>query len=171
MAKNILLTLISSLPNTVEPTPNRKIQERDKSRRCLFSVGMQPLIRIPIYFVSSYLFSFPFEACQTQAVNLANSNIHSDKRFTASSFLANNEPYKARLRNTLGAWLPSSNNNTNDYLEVELGDVFFICAVATQGHPLDDQGTISFKLHLFLRNWITYKENNSEKVWQAVKPL
>ena len=108
---------------------------------------MQPLIRIPIYFVSSYLFSFPFEACQTQAVNLANSNIHSDKRFTASSFLANNEPYKARLRNALGAWLPSDNNNVNDYLEV----------VATQGHPLDDQGTISFKLHLFLGNWITYK--------------
>ena len=95
---------------------------------------------------------------------MANSNIHSDKRFTASSFLANNEPYKARLRNTLGAWLPSSNNNTNDYLEVELGDVFFICAVATQGHPLRKQWTRSYKLHLFLRNWITYKENNSEKV-------
>ena len=105
-----------------------------------------------------------FEACQTQAINLANSNIHSDKRFTASSFLANNEPYKARLRNTLGAWLPNSNNNTNDYLEVELGDVFFICAVATQGHPLRRQWTKSYKLHLFLRNWITYKENNSEKI-------
>ncbi|CAH3033094.1 unnamed protein product [Pocillopora meandrina] len=106
-------------------------------------------------------------ACQTQAVNLANSNIHLDKRFTASSFLANNEPYKARLRNTLGAWLPSSNNNTNDYLEVELGDVFFICAVATQGHPLRRQWTKSYKLHLFLRNWITYKENNSEKIFSG----
>ncbi|CAH3033097.1 unnamed protein product, partial [Pocillopora meandrina] len=106
-------------------------------------------------------------ACQTQAVNLANSNIHSDKRFTASSFLANNEPYKARLRNTLGAWLPSSNNNTNDYLEVELGDVFFICAVATQGHPRRKQWTKSYKLHLFLRNWITYKENNSEKIFSG----
>ena len=127
-------------------------------------MGMRLSIRIPIYYLSPYLFSFPFEACQTQAINLANSNIHSDKRFTASSFLANNKPYKARLRNTLGAWLPSSNKNANDYLEVELGDVFFICAVATQGHPLRRQWTKSYKLHLFLRNWITYKENNSEKV-------
>ena len=144
--------------------PTAKLESEIREERWLFLVGMWPLIRIPIYYVSPYLFSFPFEACQTQAVNLANSNIHSDKRFTASSFLANNEPYKARLRNTLGAWLPSSNNNTNDYLEVELGDVFFICAVATQGHPLRRQWTRSYKLHLFLRNWITYKENNSEKV-------
>ena len=144
--------------------PTAKFGSEIREERWLFLVGIRLSIRIPIYYVSPYLFSFPFEACQTQAINLANSNIHSDKRFTASSFLANNKPYKARLRNTLGAWLPSSNKNANDYLEVELGDVFFICAVATQGHPLRRQWTKSYKLHLFLRNWITYKENNSEKV-------
>ena len=158
------MTLILSLLNTVEPFPNSKIRERDKRRKVTVLSGDAAVDKDSNLLCFPLSVFFPFEACQTQAVNLANSNIHSDKRFTASSFLANNEPHKARLRNTLGAWLPSSNNNTNDYLEVELGDVFFICAVATQGHPLRRQWTKSYKLHLFLRNWITYKENNSEKV-------
>lgn len=111
---------------------------------------------------SSSYFYFSFEACQTQAVLSVGS--YSDKSFRASSFLATNEPYKARLRNTIGAWLPNDNNNADDYLEIELGDVFFICAVATQGHPYREEWTKSYKMRLFLKNWITFKENNVEKV-------
>ena len=75
-----------------------------------------------------------------------------------------NEPYQARLRNSAGAWRPRNDYNTDDYLEIQLGDVFFICAVATQGSPEDDEWTKSYRLHLFLENWNIYKENSTDKV-------
>ena len=64
----------------------------------------------------------------------------------------------------MGAWSPNNNSNADDYLEINLGDVFFICAVATQGNPISYEWTKSYKLHLLLGDWIIYKENNTEKV-------
>lgn len=107
---------------------------------------------------------FAFEAFKAQAVNLASSYKHPDKNFAAPSFRAGNEPFEARLSNSMGAWLPCDTNNTDDYLEIELGDVFFICAAATQGHPHRQEWVKSYKLHLFLRNWIIYKAKNTKRV-------
>ena len=84
-------------------------------------------------------------------------------RFSASSSRLGDEPDRGRL-NGEAAWSPSNNNDTDDYLQIDLGDMFFICAVATQGHPLRDEWTTSYKLLTFLTHWITYKENNTEKV-------
>ena len=75
-----------------------------------------------------------------------------------------NEPYKARLRSSTGAWRPRNDYDSDDYLEIDLEDTFFICAVATQGNPKADEWTKSYKLHLFLENWNIYKENSTEKV-------
>lgn len=74
------------------------------------------------------------------------------------------KPYKARLKSSSGAWSPSNDENADDYLEINLGDVYFICAVATQGHPNEDAWTKSYELYLFLEYWIRYKENNTQKV-------
>ena len=100
-------------------------------------------------------------ACQTEPVGVANRLLPNS--FSASSLRLGDEPYKGRL-NGEGAWSPSSNNNTNDYLQINLGDVYFICAVATQGHPLRDEWTSSYKLYLLLASWTVYKENDTEKV-------
>ena len=100
---------------------------------------------------------------------MADHNIHPNKRFSASSSRLGGEPYEGRLWNNMGAWSPSNNNNADDYLEINLADDFFICAVATQGNPKSDEWTKTYKLHLFLEDWIIYKENNTEKVCKKCK--
>ena len=74
-----------------------------------------------------------------------------------------NEPDQGRL-NEAGAWSPSNNNDTDDYLQVNLEDAFYIFAIATQGNPQSDEWTTSYKLHILKNDWIIYKENNAEKV-------
>ena len=95
---------------------------------------------------------------------MADRTIFPDTSFSASSFRQRGEPYQGRLNYNMGAWSPSNNNNADDYLEINLGDVFFICAVATQGHADGNEWTKSYKLHLLLTDWIIYKENKTEKV-------
>ena len=104
-------------------------------------------------------------ACQIQALGLASSYAFPDSKFSASSSRSNHEASKARL-NGFGAWTPSTNNDPNDYLQVDLQYEFFICAVATQGNPNADEWTLKYKLLFSLNNtdWVTYQENNADKV-------
>ncbi|XP_068675665.1 cell adhesion molecule DSCAML1-like [Montipora foliosa] len=66
-----------------------------------------------------------------------------------------------------GAWLPSTERNVSDFLQINLGYEFYICAVATQGKPAADQWTTKYMIHTSLDNvtWMTYKENGTEKVF------
>jgi len=79
--------------------------------------------------------------------------------------MSSHEASKARL-NGAGAWSPSTIDNSNDYLQVDLQNEFFICAVATQGNPNADQWTLKYKLLVSLNNtnWVAYQENNADKV-------
>ena len=56
--------------------------------------------------------------------------------------------------------------NETDYLQINLHYEFFICAVATQGYSDGNFWTTKYKLLLSLNNntWITYQENNRDKV-------
>ena len=79
------------------------------------------------------------------------------------------EPEKGRLHGD-SAWSPSNNNNPNDYLQIDLQYEFFICAVATQGHPSSNFWTTKYKL-LFSVNgidWPIYKDNGKDKVCNAI---
>ena len=96
---------------------------------------------------------------------MANTNIFPEKSFSASSSREGDEPNNARLRSGMGAWSPRDNSNADDYLEINLRNVFFICAVATQGSPHHEEWTKSYKLYLFLEDWMIYEENDTEKVW------
>ena len=100
------------------------------------------------------------EACQAQAIGVEDRL--PDKSFSASSSRLGDEPHKGRL-NGDGAWSPNSYNDA-EFLQIDLGDMFFICAVATQGHPRRDEWTTSYKLHLLRTEWIIYKDNSTEKV-------
>ena len=98
------------------------------------------------------------------SVGVSNSSIIYDQRFSASSSsssLASN----GRL-NGASAWIPSSNNNSNDYLQIDLGSVYVVCAVATQGNPSANDWTETYKLKTSLdnMNWQWYQENNAVKV-------
>ena len=103
-----------------------------------------------------------------QAIGLASRDTVPDSSFSATSEYSN--IYKAsngRLNGT-HAWIPSG-NNANDYLQIDLGYEFIICAVATQGNGKvhgTNEWTTKYKIQLSLDGtiFVTYKGNNVEKV-------
>ena len=96
---------------------------------------------------------------------MASSDAIPDNSFSARTHRSGNEASKGRL-NRDGAWSPSGNNDADDYLQIDLKDQFFICAVATQGSSSDDHWTTMYKLSYSLENlnWLTYQENDIDKV-------
>ena len=103
-----------------------------------------------------------------QAIGLASRDTVPDSSFSATSEFS--VPYKAsngRLNGT-SAWIPTGNNNANDYLQIDLGYEFIICAVATQGNPATyvNEWTTKYKIQLSLDGvtFDTYKEDNTDKV-------
>ncbi|KAL9950901.1 hypothetical protein ACROYT_G043472 [Oculina patagonica] len=104
-------------------------------------------------------------ACQIQALGVSSSDAFPDNSFSASSSRSGNEASKGRL-NGDGAWSPNTDSNANDYLQIDLKYKFVICAVATQGKSNADHWTIEYNLHLSLNgnDWVTYQENNVDKV-------
>jgi len=105
-------------------------------------------------------------ACQIQALGLTSNYSFPDDSFSASSSSVGNDASKSRL-NGNGTWSPETDNNANDYLQINLQYEFFICAVATQGNPNANHWTTKYKLQLSLNNtdWVTYQENNADKIF------
>ena len=104
-------------------------------------------------------------ACTGQSVGIRDSSIIPDYRFSASSSRGGNEPSEGRLRGSK-AWVPSTNNNADDYLQIDLGSVYFVCAVETQGNPATNEWTKTYKIKISSDNvkWTNYQEGNVEKV-------
>ncbi|XP_015755647.1 PREDICTED: receptor-type tyrosine-protein phosphatase delta-like [Acropora digitifera] len=103
-------------------------------------------------------------ACRMNSVRVSDSSIIYDQRFSASSSLSSSPASNGRL-NGASAWIPSSSNNINDYLQIDLGSVYVVCAVATQGNPNADDWTKTYKIETSLDNvnWQWYQENSITK--------
>ena len=107
-------------------------------------------------------------------VGVADNNTIPDARMTASSvFLMSDDfyaSYLGRLKETRGrgAWCPKTKFNRTDYLQVDMGSVLSVCAVATQGEVRFLEWTTSYKLRLSIDGltWNTYEETNKTKVWK-----
>ena len=108
-----------------------------------------------------------FSACRP--VGVASTSTIPDAKMTASTFYSEHYyPYYGRLNGSrgYGAWCAKTATDRTDYLQVDMGKEYTVCAVATQGHKDSRTGTTSYKLH-FSSNaitWNTYNENNAEKV-------
>ena len=80
-------------------------------------------------------------------------------------------PYYGRLNENRGegAWCTKTTDRT-DYLQVDMGAVYSVCAVATQGYRQNYVWTTSYKVHLSKDGvtWNSYKENNIEKVTKII---
>ena len=100
------------------------------------------------------------------SVGVSNSSMIYDQRFSASSCLSSGCASNGRL-NGGSAWIPSSNNNNSDYLQIDLGSVYLVCAVATQGNKIADDWTETYKIKTSLDNvnWPWYQESDMTKVW------
>ena len=102
-------------------------------------------------------------------MGVADVNTIRDDRITASSFHNSNyQPYYGRLNGWRGlfeAWCTKTKNDRTDYLQVDMGAVRSVCAVATQGGR-GSQWITSFKLKLSLdgTTFNYYMEDNAVKV-------
>ncbi|XP_074612301.1 receptor-type tyrosine-protein phosphatase S-like isoform X2 [Acropora palmata] len=107
-------------------------------------------------------------ACQMQAVGITSELTIPSRSLSATSSRSGFEPDKGRLHGD-GAWSPSDNGNPYDYLQIDLQYDFFICAVATQGHPSSDLWTTKYKLLFSVDdiNWLTYKEKGKDKTFNG----
>ena len=103
-------------------------------------------------------------------MGVADRNTIADARMTASTISDYRyQPYYGRLNGnwgTVGAWCPKTSSDRTDYLQVDMGAVHFVCAVATQGTGNGGAWVTSYKLHLSLNGatFTAYTENNAEKV-------
>ena len=110
-----------------------------------------------------------YSACSSvcKAVGVADRNIIPDARMTASTAFPDDPPNYGRLngKRNNGVWCTKTRQIDEDYLQVDMGAVHSLCAVATQG-PRNEIYTTSYKLQLSTDGvtWSFYKENNVEKV-------
>ena len=103
-------------------------------------------------------------------MGVADPNRIPNAQMTASSYYSSSYyPYYGRLNEArgMGGWCPKTQKGARtDYLQVDLGTVHSVCAVATQGASNFDERTTSYILRMSKDGvtWNTYKENNVEKV-------
>lgn len=102
---------------------------------------------------------------------MADKNTIPNAALKASTFFDRGyQPYYGRLQESRGkgGWCPYTESDRTDYLQVDMGTVLSVCAVATQGarYHLHER-TTSYKLHLSTNGvtWKTYKESNVEKAF------
>ncbi|CAH3178508.1 unnamed protein product, partial [Porites evermanni] len=106
-------------------------------------------------------------------VGVADPNRIPNAQMTASSYYSTGYyPYYGRLNEArgFGGWCPTTRQGPRtDYLQVDLGTVHSVCAVATQGASNIDERTTSYILRISNNGvtWNTYKEDNAEKVFQG----
>ena len=112
-----------------------------------------------------YFFLDFFLGCVLDPVGVSNRSVISNQRFSASSTLSGRIPSDGRLKGT-NAWIPATNNNNNDFLQIDLGSLYFVCGVATQGNPNGNDWTKTYKIKTSLDNvvWTFYSEGGFEKV-------
>ena len=68
-----------------------------------------------------------------------------------------------------GGWCPKTVSDRTDYLQVDMGTMLSVCAVATQGEKVYHELTTSYKLHLSTNGvtWNVYEETSTAKVCSA----
>ena len=86
---------------------------------------------------------------------------------TASSEAGPNlNSYDGRVNMKKGwyRWCPSTKTDQSDYLQVDIGAVRDVCAVATQRRHSEHAKTYYLQISVDGVNWNTYKENKAKKV-------
>ena len=92
-----------------------------------------------------------------------------DAKITASSWTTGNPPHRARLYSDCpyigGAWCPFQ--AAGSYLQVDLGALHHVTAIATQGNPSERGGFVTefiIQHSTDGQDWCCYEENGQVKV-------
>ena len=151
-----------------------KKENKETNRQTIKGQGKKVYLSQESTFVNFYAHTRPcityiYLVCKS--VGVADRNRIPDARMTASSFHSTyyypyyGRPHENRGR---GAWCAKTNSVGTEYLQVDLGTVLDVCALATQGNQKVGQRTTTYKVHMSTDgiNWNTYKEQSIEKVWK-----
>ena len=99
-------------------------------------------------------------------IGVANKSVIPDKSFTASSsYDSNYLPHFARLNGST-YWATTEDDRDSGWLQIDLGKVYSLCAIATQGSSLEhNEWTIQYTVMLSLDgdSRETYQENGKNK--------
>ena len=116
--------------------------------------------------VLNYLFFF-LSTADLHPIGVSDRSIIPDDRFTASSYFSDYyKPHYARLNGKERGWSPKTRDNSSDYLQIDLGAVFVIRAVATQGHSVGGARTTEYKISTSTdsTHWTMYQSGGKVKV-------
>ena len=109
--------------------------------------------------------------CHNNAVGVSDSSIILDSFMRAKSHNKSNGynalPSYGRLYGTRGDGWCAEINDSDQWLQVDLGKVTEVCAVATQGDINGNEWVIDFKLAYsksYEDVWPTYKDSNGSEV-------
>ena len=100
-------------------------------------------------------------------MGVADINKIPDARMSSSSHYDKYFAFYGRLNGSRGrgGWCARTKNDRGDHLQIDMGEVHSICAVATQG-KLTGSYITSYKLYFSIDgvNWMVYTEFNKIKV-------
>ncbi|XP_031557673.1 neuropilin-1-like, partial [Actinia tenebrosa] len=98
------------------------------------------------------------------AIGISNSSAVPDNRMSASSIYSiTRTAAKARLLGNY-SWRPRD-DDTNPWLQIDLGEIYYVCAVATQGDPNGNERTIKYKVEGSIddQQWMPVENKTLEK--------
>jgi hypothetical protein len=111
-------------------------------------------------------FAFTDTNCAERLIGVENRYIIPDSSFTASSYydwryVSSN----GRLNSDYG-WGPGTTGQ-DEYLQIDLGFPYIICAIATQSMKNSNERVKKYNIRTSLdsSNWTNYQENGRLKVW------
>ena len=104
--------------------------------------------------------------CTAIGVSADINNIPDDQMNATSHYLAYYS-YNGRLNGTSGWCAGSRDNYADDYLQIDMGAEYSVCAVATQGKSSGSYLT-SYQLSFSTdgETWSTYQEDGQDKVYK-----
>ena len=115
------------------------------------------------------LFCLALAIVTCSPVGVADTSKIPDAKMTSSSYNSNYHPYLGRLHETrrYGVWCAETASDRTDFLQVDMGVVHVICAVATQG-PGSQRGSHVTSYKLFFSTdgakFNAYSEQHQAKV-------
>ncbi|XP_031557770.1 uncharacterized protein LOC116294321, partial [Actinia tenebrosa] len=142
----------------------------NKMEGLIYSVRYFRVIATGLIFLINITAAFADNNCADRLIGVENRYIIPDSSFTATSKYDDRYyPYHARLNSNLKGWLPRTQSDPNDYLQIDLGLPYVICAVATLGCSDCNEWVTQYKISLSMdnTNWSLYKENGAVKLFDG----
>lgn len=105
--------------------------------------------------------------CSRTTIGVSSAAKVPNNRFSASSEHSDRFAAREVRFGSDRGWAPKTKEKVNSWLQIDLGDLFFICAIQTAGHGSGRaEWTKEYKVRLSVDNnaWYFYKEGGNDRV-------